>query len=730
MFIPYSNIGGFKLHMGVPHYEFLVLLRPHLGLRMEVNMQTTTRCVTVCLAALIVIIVLVPNPVDTLSLTRPPINAPPDSCNPFERCSSTVTAQNSSKSGGVLPSSARTTWIQVGNGGPDRTFGLVYDTSIGTLIALNFTEIEYDPVWTWSYNGSWHHLPVSLNWSAEPIACAGPHTAGYVAYDSVDQYVLGLFMFETNSCVQIFQGGEWRAAPIPNEILRPEAMSFDPSLDRFVVFGAQMTWVFSNSTWTNVTSEAVQPEPSVDPAFAWDPADNYTLLFGGGEPSTGIGINYTWEFKGNVWTNISDESPSHPATNLYWFDHNNSTPATPDDSAATFDAADGYLVLLHEQLRGFPTTTWTFADGVWTNVSWRLPVEPPYGSGFMAYNSNNSTAVFWSLDVGLWTWAHYPSLQVIGLHDVPHIVDLGMDSQFSVVMSGGLFPFSFNYSDIPPGCIQYNGPGFYCQPSTAGQFMVTVNVTDWVGEYGTASAELNVSRSLHLISLSLSPNLIDEGQRLTLETSVQDGTPPYTYSYYGLPLGCQDLNLSDLKCYPKAFGDFAIRVTVADLAGDFQSQSVSLSVLPPVGLELQVINPVNVILGQNATISVNGYGGTGVYTYTYSGLPPNCTTENRSTILCTPTGPGDYSIVVNVTDTLGESAGVNLSFLVTSPPNAPHTSPSNVELELLGMVLIAGATIAICLCVWSWKGRNRGHSIPRLVGCIGPAKDEAPRHHS
>jgi hypothetical protein len=75
--------------------------------------------------------------------------------------------------------------------------------------------------------------------------------------------------------------------------------------------------------------------------------------------------------------------------------------------------------------------------------------------------------------------------------------------------------------------------------------------------------------------------------------------------------------------------------------------------------------PGRIDLGQSVTFIVTGAaGGTGVYTYRWTGLPAGCVGANNRSVECTPTVSGPSNVTVTITDTNGVSANQSVAFTV------------------------------------------------------------------
>ncbi len=86
-------------------------------------------------------------------------------------------------------------------------------------------------------------------------------------------------------------------------------------------------------------------------------------------------------------------------------------------------------------------------------------------------------------------------------------------------------------------------------------------------------------QSQPVASLTISPSQITQGQSINVQTSVNGGTSPYSYSYSGLPSGCGGQSSAQFSCNPSGTGNFNVQVMVTDFNGNSSiSPSQSLTV--------------------------------------------------------------------------------------------------------------------------------------------------------
>ncbi len=102
-------------------------------------------------------------------------------------------------------------------------------------------------------------------------------------------------------------------------LLSEASMVWDPRLSADILFGGCLlggdytcapgalneTWAFNGLSWAQLTPP-VSPPPLYESSMAYDPTNGEVVLFGGvDQNSSAPSVNYTWEFNGTSWANIT-----------------------------------------------------------------------------------------------------------------------------------------------------------------------------------------------------------------------------------------------------------------------------------------------------------------------------------------------------------------------------------------------------------------------------------------
>jgi hypothetical protein len=248
---------------------------------------------------------------------------------------------------------------------------------------------------TWEFvSGTWTQL--------SPATPPGTRQAATMVYDEMDGYVMlfgGLGCSSGSTCTANllqdtwkFVGGAWTNLSIPSGsspgIREDASMVFDSNDLYVVLFGGfgcssgatcgsvgemQDTWEFVSGAWTQLAM-LDYPGVRLSAAIAYDPADNYVVIFGGFGCSTGTScssapLQDTWTAQSGTWTLASP--PSSPGSR--W------------GAAMVYDASDGYVLLFGGDgcsilpvctSAAYLQDTWTFVNGTWTDLD-IAPVDSP-----------------------------------------------------------------------------------------------------------------------------------------------------------------------------------------------------------------------------------------------------------------------------------------------------------------------------------------------------------------
>ena len=78
---------------------------------------------------------------------------------------------------------------------------------------------------------------------------------------------------------------------------------------------------------------------------------------------------------------------------------------------------------------------------------------------------------------------------------------------------------------------------------------------------------LNVSSALGIPEVVVSSPTVLVGGSVTFTASVSGGAGDRTYSWSGLPAGCDSVNAPEITCVPSGAGKYTVVVTVRDLTG-------------------------------------------------------------------------------------------------------------------------------------------------------------------
>ena len=129
-------------------------------------------------------------------------------------------------------------------------------------------------------------------------------------------------------------------------------------------------------------------------------------------------------------------------------------------------------------------------------------------------------------------------LPVASVSVTPSTVEQGQSLAVATLASGGYPPYSFAYTGLPPGCSSSNSTVLACQPNRAGNYTITVAVSDSRGYPAFNASRLVVTEGPSFSSIGAEPSEFDLGQTTAITVVASGGTDPLAYGYAGLHPGC------------------------------------------------------------------------------------------------------------------------------------------------------------------------------------------------
>ena len=595
---------------------------------------------------------------------------------------------------------------------PRRAPAEAYDVADGYLLLFGGTDASFSALGdTWSFqNGTWTQLAPS---SSPP----GRWLAGSDYDPRLHEMVINGGS-GTQGCGTIFgdtwtyAGGNWTrwtgtTGSPPWHCAAPMAYGPDGSGDLFFG-GTNATNGLSDSAWG--FTDALLAELHV-PAVA-DVGETISLTVtsvGGGLPRTYVyaGLptgcapanasplacvpSANGTFSPTVQVTDPAGRSANASANLTILPAINVTLA---ESAPAIDLGQ-YVVLTAAASGGAGGNHWRYSGlppGCPTADSARLNCTPTTSGSFAVRATANDSVGGSGVSAPVtFTVGARPALRLILS---PAVDDAGLPEVLSANWTGGSPPVSYGWSGLPTGCSNSDTPVLRCTPGATGNYSISVVGTDSVGGTRQVTALLRVVPRLAISAFRSTVSSVDAGVPFGLFVTVTGGSAPLRIAYLGLPTGCAPGNDSSLNCSAPTPGNLALRVVVADPANGSAEAFLNVSVTSDPSIATFTASPATIDLGGGTRFAVTAQGGQGVYSYRFNGLPPGCTTANRSVLTCAPSTTGAFQVTAVVADpqtgagTASVSIQVNRALtvrgLAASPGVVPVHGTANLSVEAVG----------------------------------------------
>jgi hypothetical protein len=158
---------------------------------------------------------------------------------------------------------------------------------------------------------------------------------------------------------------------------------------------------------------------------------------------------------------------------------------------------------------------------------------------------------------------------------------VGVAYSGSLTATGGVKPYQFSASGLPPGLSAATDGTIGGTPTTAGSFTVNANVTDAAQGTARQTYTIKIAPRPLVISTASAPNGT-VGTAYSASFAATGGTPPYTFSASGQPSALTMSAAGTLSGTPNAPGNFTVTVTIKDADGTTATKQFPITIsLPP-----------------------------------------------------------------------------------------------------------------------------------------------------
>ncbi len=359
---------------------------------------------------------------------------------------------------------------------------------------------------------------------------------------------------------------------------------------------------------------------------------------------------------------------------------------------------------------------WTWGNlppGCITQNQASLSCTPSGGGQFEAYASIINSAGAENANAHTWITV-YSDLAVTSPSTV---LDVGMHYNLSVsptsdsADSMGYF-YYYLWSNLPPGCQDNSGTGgggstghpwVDCTTGTSGTYNPTLTVVYSNGVQIASTLPLTIS-SLPVASVT-GPTSKDTGQILTFTTSVDGGSMPFEYQWSDSQGRSLDQDFTNcpssisapsgqsppwtltpsITCTAGLAQTIYVIVHIRDAAGQGSLTNTKITVYTDPTIYSVQASRTTLDLNQPVWFNATATGGSGVYTYTWTGLPASgCAGTASWSVVCTisQTGPLTPSVMITDSDSMSSPSASLPTVMAYSDPQVASISISRSSADV------------------------------------------------
>jgi hypothetical protein len=350
---------------------------------------------------------------------------------------------------------------------------------------------------------------------------------------------------------------------------------------------------------------------------------------------------------------------------------------------------------------GVGTYTWYVSEGllppgVTLNSSSGTIEGTPTESGTFAFTATASDGATPTPQTASQAYSLKIAASPPSIEFAPPPATVGVPYEYTPSVSGGVPPYTWALSsgELPSGLTLDSSTGtIEGTPTATGSRTVGISLSD-SSQPTSQSIEANASiavepaPSLQILSRELPPAVDGQPYRALMVAS--GGTNPLSWSITSgaLPPGLSlDPETGVVSGTPSGEGTAEVTIQVTDSSlptHQTQTATIALVVEAPPELVLATESLSEATAGSSYSASLFATGGTTPYSWSIASgsLPPGLSLSVSGQITGTPTAPGEYSFVVNASDSTSPSpktatATLSLTVAAASPLTITSKSVSN-----------------------------------------------------
>lgn len=267
---------------------------------------------------------------------------------------------------------------------------------------------------------------------------------------------------------------------------------------------------------------------------------------------------------------------------------------------------------------------------------------------------------------------------------------------FTTSTRGGVGPFLYEWEFGDGTSASFaNGSHTFAVP---GVYTGHLWLNDSLGRGAEVSVRVAVETA-PTVTLGTLPGVAEVGFQAQLFANVTGGAEPFSFTWTALPTGCPYLDAPELNCTPTSPGTFQVGVQVRDADGVFASRSAFFTVVPTLAVNISLKQGTPSACPADEPVHFSAIVAGGAAPFSYVWTFGDGTESSQPDADHNYTGPGSYTVVLEVNDAAGIQRLANRTVLVVVPGSTCPTGSATgagiagLSWTQLGIGAVAGALV-------------------------------------